>query len=490
MFDPDYSVLFNSHAWSDSEDIIDLVEAVFNDLPLSTQEDLIGKSNNKGGMSVKDILRIVIVDQYSTWRTDPHLCTGFPRRASDWQVNNRYNGQGVPRKITKVVDALIATRYLRFKMGESTNAGDPNDQRSRIQPTKKLKDLFKKLDQDQIEVQAHHKKETVILRDENNADIPYPDSAKTLRIKRVVDAYNAMMKRHHVDVASLRKPVFIREETDQKGTARKEVIPIGPDYMFTYRIFSRGDTRFNKHGRWYGGFWLRLPKKGPDLRKDIYIDGEPTDEVDFSGLHPTLLALKHGKYLKGDKYDLGYQLFDDVSLSEQRTMVKELVLIAINSKTLSDAFGAYNQANKGHTLKHKELEKLLAAFINKYPFLKADLCSDKGIDLMYIDSLITEAIIRRFVEDDKPILPIHDSYIVKQSDRLYLKQVMNEACNEVLGHTLSFESEFDEQSGYLAHATQYRLTDPDYYNSILNKRKTRVSKAYLTRYRLWLYRVR
>jgi len=46
VFDPDYSVLFNSHAWSDSEDIIDLVEAVFNDLPLSTQEDLIGQSNN------------------------------------------------------------------------------------------------------------------------------------------------------------------------------------------------------------------------------------------------------------------------------------------------------------------------------------------------------------------------------------------------------------------------------------------------------------
>ena len=490
MFDPDYSVLFNSHAWSESDDIIQLVETVFDSLPLSTQEDLIGKSNNKGSMPVKDILRVVIVEQYSTWLTDPNLCTGFPRRASDWQVNSRYNGQGIPRKITKVVDALVSARYLRSQDGESKNAGDEKDFRSRIQPTKKLKDLFKKLDQEQIEIESYHKRETVILRDDNNADIPYSDSAKTLRIKSVVDTYNAMMKRHHVDVASLRKPVFIREETDHTGKPKKEVIPVGPDYMFTYRIFSRGNTRFNKHGRWYGGFWLRLPKKGPDLRKDIYIDGEPTDEVDFSGLHPTLLALKHGKYLKGDKYDLGYQLFDDVSLIEQRTMVKELVLIAINSKTLSDAFGAYNRANKGHTLKHKELEKLLAAFINKYPFLKADLCSDKGIDLMYTDSQITEAIIRRFVDDNKPILPIHDSYIVKQSDRLYLKQVMNEACNEVLGHTLSFESEFDEQSGYLAHATQYRLTDPEYYNAILNKRKTRVSKAYLTRYRLWLDRVR
>ena len=74
MFDPDYSVLFNSHAWSDSEDIIDLVEAVFNDLPLSTQEDLIGKSDNKGGMSVKEILR-----SYSRAASGSPVPEAFPR---------------------------------------------------------------------------------------------------------------------------------------------------------------------------------------------------------------------------------------------------------------------------------------------------------------------------------------------------------------------------------------------------------------------------
>ena len=184
-----------------------------------------------------------------------------------------------------------------------------------------------------------------------------------------------------------------------------QIIHIHPSNLFTRRIFSRG--QFNKHGRWYGGFWQQLPKKGQDLRKDIYIDDEPTDEIDFSGLHPTLLALKKGHKLEGDRYDLGYQVCSTIPLTKQRDIVKQLVLIAINAKSRQKAFGAYNSNNERIT--PGNLAKLLDAFIDKYPYLEDDMCTDKGIDLMYTDSQITAAVIRRFVELDKPILPVHDS---------------------------------------------------------------------------------
>jgi hypothetical protein len=58
------------------------------------------------------------------------------------------------------------------------------------------------------------------------------------------------------------------------------------------------------------------------------------------GLHPTLLALEHGKLLEGDKYDLGRPVLDTVKMSEQRNIVKELVLIAINAKSKSEAYAA------------------------------------------------------------------------------------------------------------------------------------------------------
>ena len=340
--DLDYSVPFNRHAWSDAEAFVELVDTVYASLPTKSQKELVGSSNKKGSMSVKDIMRVVLVDLYSTYKHDPKLCTGFARKHTNWTVKDRYNGQGIPRKIVDVVDALKKARYLRYEPGYSKKAGDSIDQRSRIQPTKKLKDLFKRLEVTSNNITNNHKRETIVLRDKDASDkksvnIKYEDTPTSIRMRKVVESYNEMMLKHHVDVASLRKPFYVREDIDEQGEVTKEVIPIGPDHMFTYRVFSRGDTKFRKHGRWYGGFWQRLPKKRIDLRRDIYIDGGPTDEIDFSGLHPTLLALEHGKLLEGDKYDLGRPVLDTLKMSEQRNIVKELVLIAINAKSKSAA---------------------------------------------------------------------------------------------------------------------------------------------------------
>ena len=60
--DLDYSVPFNRHAWSDAEAFIELVDTIFASLPDKTQKALVGSSNNKGSMSVKDIMRVVLVD--------------------------------------------------------------------------------------------------------------------------------------------------------------------------------------------------------------------------------------------------------------------------------------------------------------------------------------------------------------------------------------------------------------------------------------------
>ena len=60
--DTDYSVPFNRHAWTDSEEMVQLVETIFTSLPAKTQQELVGRSNNKGSMGVKDILRIILAD--------------------------------------------------------------------------------------------------------------------------------------------------------------------------------------------------------------------------------------------------------------------------------------------------------------------------------------------------------------------------------------------------------------------------------------------
>jgi hypothetical protein len=302
-------------------------------------------------------------------------------------------------------------------------------------------------------------------------------------MRKEVEAYNTMMQRHYVDVVSLAEPLLEREKTNKKtGEVETQIIHIHPSNLFTRRIFSRG--QFNKHGRWYGGFWQQLPKKGQDLRKDIYIDDEPTDEIDFSGLHPKLLALKKGHKIEGDRYDLGYQVCSTIPITKQRDIVKRLVLIAINAKSRQKAFGAYNSSNE--PVKARDLAKLLDAFIDKHPYLEDAICTDKGIDLMYIDSQITAAVIRRFVELDKPILPVHDSYIVKVSDIKLLKQIMRETCEEEVEQTLKFESEHSKRQSHISHATYYRLTDSEYYETVRNSHIHQVTKEYKERHRKWL----
>ena len=46
---------------------------------------------------------------------------------------------------------------------------------------------------------------------------------------------------------------------------------------------------------------------------------------------------------------------------------------------------------------------------------------------MYIDSQITELIIQNFLNKDKPILSVHDSYIVQEQDTESLLKQMEEA---------------------------------------------------------------
>jgi len=66
------------------------------------------------------------------------------------------------------------------------------------------------------------------------------------------------------------------------------------------------------------------------------------------------------------------------------------------------------------------------------------LGSDKGMELMYIDSQIATETINYFVKQNKPILPIHDSFIVKELDQDYLLAGMPKAIERVVGDWIPF----------------------------------------------------
>ena len=110
---------------------------------------------------------------------------------------------------------------------------------------------------------------------------------------------------------------------------------------------------------------------------------------------------------------------------------------------------------------------------------------------MNVDSKITTHIINQFVALGKPILPIHDSYIVKTEDQQLLRTAMSNACIEVVGADIEAEARSDKEAQYLKYATTWRDRDWDFYLDTCRQMQLPLEvEGYLSRYEDWRRRRR
>ena len=482
--DRDHSRIFNVHAWSEHKAVKELVAKIFASLSMDEQEKLLSKSNNKGKSDPLKQLRTVMADLYVGWKTDPTLCTAVSHNNNDYKPNSRYNALHIPKRITEIFDILYDNTYLDRIKGAYNHENPALSRRTRYRPAALLQSLFEKIGIETYDINLHQNQECIILRDKGPdalraTDLEYEDTNLTCSMRSEVQAYNNLMNEHYVDVATLQEPFTVREVIPKRGKSYTTQHPVDQNHKFKRRIFSRNSWELN--GRWNGGFWQNLPKY---MRRDILIDGEPTDEIDYSGLHPSLLALRQGYRLSGDPYDLGKHVCPRIPLQDQRKVVKQLVLIGINAKDRNAAFKAFQSDNKGY--KKADLEQVLDAFVDKHPFLADSICADQGIKLMNVDSKLTTHIINQFVALGKPILPIHDSYIVKTEDRQLLRSAMSKACVDVVGTDIEAEARSDQDVQFLTYATTWRSRDKDFYiDAVMQMQLPLEVEGYLTRYEDW-----
>ncbi|ERL98290.1 hypothetical protein HIMB11_00893 [Rhodobacteraceae bacterium HIMB11] len=182
---------------------------------------------------------------------------------------------------------------------------------SRIRPSLQLQDKFTELSLSSLGIAHNYLQETVILTDYETDEegnytksngkkkrqyIDYDDIDFTKDIRRDLEAYNQLLRSTYVDIATLEEPFVVRTKKD--GSTQR--IKIDQSKKFIRRIFSRGDWNYN--GRFYGGFWQQV---GSEYRKNIYINDNPTVEVDYKVLHAAILSAKKNVVNDGDRYDLG-----------------------------------------------------------------------------------------------------------------------------------------------------------------------------------------
>ncbi len=320
---------------------------------------------------------------------------------------------------------------------------------ARYRASESLQTLFKTALFGTDDIHAHADEQCIVLKqveviDDESAttskSIEYEDTPQMVAMRQRLTAYNKLLSQSHIDIHSLAKPVVTREIKKGSRKGQLNTVAIGQHNKFVRRIFSRGS--WEMHGRFYGRWWQQI---GSDLRRHIFINGNPTVEVDFKSMHVALLNAELRVRVAYDPYEVDVDLFPNLDRQVVRGWCKSLVLTAINAKDRASTYNAFRSDAKNGSpekrLKNIQLARLLDAFIAKSPHLEDYLCSDQGITLMNKDSHIAADIMNTLTDKGIPVLTVHDSFIVQRHQFSELRIAMVMASLKHCGRNLIAEQE-------------------------------------------------
>ena len=411
------------HVWSDYPEINHLVDALWKTY---FQPIEVIRRGPKPKATQKSHLKVLLIDLYVCWANDHTMYLAVHMSKSGWKANSRYNALYLSSQMIDIVRRLVDLEYLDFHKGYEGRL-------SRIRVTDRLHFLFHSIVVPLRAISFHRSQEVLELRGDadtktsiSKPKLEYTDTDATAEMRAILLAYNALLERSHLDICSLEQPFIDRNIT--KGPRQGEQIRIHIDHrnIFVKRVFNGGSWELG--GRFYGGWWQLIDK---DLRSDIMINDKPTVEIDYKSMHIALLMAQIKQKSNYDPYTLSKSVFPNRNDLDQRSVVKQLVLMALNACDKKTAFSAFRgDQPTGHPAKkltNVELSKLLDAFIDEHPDLAPFICTGKGLELMYIDSCIAEHVVAHFTNLGIPILCLHDSFIVPFDHVLELRAVMVKA---------------------------------------------------------------
>lgn len=428
----DFSRPLDVHKWSDHPEVNEFVDKIYNDLFAGFNETIRKKH-----------VKVLLLSLYVNWLTDPKLFTAFDRNVNAYIPKSRYNALNISKVTIDVVDKLIEAGLINQQKG-FLDRGRGIGRTSRLSPTETLIEFFEAASFTELDVFDHADRECIIHRDKDEEgktfDKEYEDSDDTNRMREQLQNYNNLIANTYIDIPTLENSWI---DPDPDNPVKKAHIFISQSNKFTRRIFNRGS--FKKGGRYYGGWWQNCPSHDRSL---IFMNDEPVSEVDYSGLHIICLyALEGIDYC--NEYDDGpYENLERPDFigeeDDYRAIVKSLMLVAINAKSDKASFSAFRSNEETGSpykkLKNPQLSEILNPLRTKHKLIQHMFASDSGINLMNIDSEITSLVMAHFVEQDVPILMVHDSYLVPQQYESELKDVMGKSFADVLGKTVKLKS--------------------------------------------------
>ena len=347
------------------------------------------------------------------------------KRGTNDYPKSRYNPQGITRTVlVNLLQWLIDDGYLRQVRGQQ--ARGKNDGRiSRVIPKQKLRIAIPAQLLTKIKATYHAKAEFIELKSPKSNGkklIDYKDNSVTLDMRSRVSRYNTFIQQFDIRLNGLQLP---------------------SSYFYLTRIFNNGSPRnyqWNIGGRFYAPFQQLskdLAKNAVDNRRRLTINGAKGTEYDFSRYHPTMLYLQVGQQAPGDHYTIpGYaQTF----IPLVKTLFNSILNCSDRDQALGVAMANARGDYKHLGLKMKDVDQLLTDIQNYHAVIGNYFWSGYGVQLQFKDSVIAQKIIDEFLGMNKPILPVHDSFVVMASDGPTLEQTMRDKFKEVCGGNIKVD---------------------------------------------------
>jgi hypothetical protein len=463
----DDSIRFDVYRVSEHPEILAAAERIWQELPPAK-----AKLRER-----RDALKCILCNLAVS--IERQKCIAISRRAEHYGNRGRYGKLFMTHGImVRLLDHLTDQGWICQQPGFNDRDGSGRHSRvTRFWATKKLGNLFYSLDPAD-DIRADYD-ELVILRNDAKVEIPYRDNRFTNLLRQDLATYNELALNSRIEyfpgfetlnlhVTSLIPEVTIPETTNTNHPilAREDptnlTIPripgepwdnaTDPGHTITGAIlcnrllssilvciFSRGDETFRAGGRFYSKPLSAIAWKSlnQEERTTIAINGEPTVELDYHSLHPTMLYAEKGIQYDGDPYDtiVGGQRDD------RRGFLKKLLLTLINAKDETAAVKAMRW--EVTTLRGKlRLDRRGVAFLRAVDRYHPDwgelirsaraahqpiadqFCSDAGIRLMNRDAAMMREIIMHFTGQGILCLPVHDSVVIARRYEAELREVM------------------------------------------------------------------
>lgn len=417
-----FSARLDVHRWSDHPEVKGFVQTIYESVDF------------KNSKVRRRHLKVVLLDLYVKWCQSADLKTAVSRNRNDYRAGSIYNELRISFTTVAVLDALLNFGFIHEERGfldRTSGIGRV----SRIWPTEKLIALFEDARFGTQDIGYHPDRVSVVLRDKDEDgkefDVEYEPSEATDRMSTMLQAYNLLLARAHIELPSTDNRLVNDDDVGQRCSIK---ISQSPSEKFVTRVFNRGS--FECGGRFFGGWWQNCRK---ELRNEITIDGHPTSELDYSGLHIVMLYAEEGisywDEVGTDPYQIDVPDFLE-DAAQTRSVCKSLMLTMLNAKSDLKAFAAFRSDALAGSMEKKLTNEQLAiiqkALKERHKPIAKHFCNDAGIRLMNKDSMIAEHVLQRFTNLGVPALTLHDSFIVPLGYEDLLMATMRKAFSSVM----------------------------------------------------------